>query len=262
MAVLLKSAQQVAHLREAGRVVAETYEALAPHVVPGVSTAELDAIAERFIRSRGALPVYKGYGGMRDRRGKLTRPAFPATICVAVNEVICHGIPSPKQILQDGDIIGIDIGVTYRGWVGDSCQTFAVGTIDAATRRLLEAAKRGMELGIAQALPGKRLGDIGAAIQSYAEAQGFSAVREYGGHGVGRSLHEDPFVPHVGEPRTGLLIAPGMVFTVEPMINAGRSETRLEADRWTVVTADGKRSAQFEHTLAITEDGAEILTLP
>ncbi|MBF6590898.1 MAG: type I methionyl aminopeptidase [Ktedonobacterales bacterium] len=262
MAVLMKSRQQIDHLRAAGRIVAETYETLRPHVVPGATTAELDAIAERYIRSQGALPVYKGYGAMRDRKGRLLRPPFPATICVAINDVICHGIPTPKHQLEEGDIIGVDIGATYHGWVGDSCVTFAVGTVDDASRRLLDAALRALELGIQAALPGKHLGDVGAVIQRYAEGEGFSVVREYGGHGVGRSLHEDPFVQHCGDPHTGLLIEPGMVFTVEPMLNAGGPETRLAPDRWAVVTADGSRSAQFEHTLAITDDGPEILTLP
>jgi methionyl aminopeptidase len=258
----MKTRQQVDGLRAAGRIVAETYETLRPHVVPGVTTAELDAIAERYIRGQGAIPVYKGYGGLRDRKGKLVRAPFPATICASVNEVICHGIPSPKQRLEEGDIIGIDIGATYHGWVGDSCVTFAVGTLDDESRRLMEAAYHAMELGIEAAQPGKRLGDVGAAIQGYAEERGFSVVREYGGHGVGRALHEDPFVQHWGDAHTGLRIEPGMVFTIEPMLNAGGPQTALASDRWTVTTADGSRSAQFEHTIAITEDGVEILTLP
>ena len=262
MTVLMKTRQQIEHLRAAGRIVAETYETLRPHVVPGVSTAELDDIAERYIRSQGALPVYKGFGGMRDRKGKLVRPPFPATICVAVNNVICHGIPSPREVLAEGDIIGIDIGATYHGWVGDSCVTFAVGTVDAQTRELLDVAHRAMEVGIEQALPGRRFGEIGAAIQRYAESEGFSVVREYGGHGVGRSLHEDPFVSHAGDGQQGPRITPGMVFTIEPMINEGMPETRLGPDHWAVFTADGSRSAQFEHTLGMTEDGHEILTLP
>jgi methionyl aminopeptidase len=262
MTVLMKTRQQIDHLRAAGRIVAETYEILRPHVVPGVTTAELDTIAERYIRSQGALPVYKGYGGLRDRKGKLMRPPFPATICVAVNDVICHGIPSPKEALQEGDIIGVDIGVTYHGWVGDSCVTYAVGSVDVQTQKLLDTAHRAMEIGIEQALPDRRLGEIGAAIQRYAESQGFSVVREYGGHGVGRSLHEDPFVAHAGDAHQGPRVQAGMVFTVEPMLNAGKPDTRLDPDGWTVRTADGSRSAQFEHTLAITDDGYEILTLP
>jgi methionyl aminopeptidase len=262
MAVMLKSRNEIAQLREAGRLVAQTYEVLRTYVKPGVSTAELDKIAEDYIRSRGAKPIYKGYGARPAFNGMPAVPPFPATICVAVNEVICHGIPSPKQILHNGDIIGIDIGVLYNGWVGDSCVTFAVGELDDESRRLMDVAHRCMELGIEQARPNNRLGDIGAAIQTYAEANGFSTVREFVGHGVGHSLHEDPQVPHFGRPHTGLRLQRGMVFTVEPMINAGGPAAKILPDRWTVVTADGKRSAQFEHTLAITDGAPELLTLP
>lgn len=262
MAVLLKSQQEIAHLRESGRIVAETYEVLRPYVKPGTTTAELDTIAEDYIRSRGAIPIYKGYGARPARHGQAAVPPFPATICVAINEVICHGIPSPDQVLHEGDIIGIDIGVLYKGWVGDSCVTFAVGKIDKESQRLMDVTARCLELGIEQARPGNRIGDIGAAIQSHAEANGFSTVRDLIGHGVGRSLHEDPSVPHFGRPNTGLKIQRGMVFTIEPMINMGSPETRLLADRWTICTADGKRSAQFEHTMAITDGAPELLTLP
>ncbi len=235
--VIIKSKQQVEQLRKAGRIVAETYEVIRPHLKPGVTTAEIDKIAEEYIRRRGAIPSYIGYGAMPARYGRPAIPPFPATICTAINDVICHGIPSDKDRLRDGDIIGIDIGVHYNGWVGDSCVTFAIGTIDSESQRLLDVAKRCMELGIEQARPGKYLGDIGAAIQEYCEKEGFSTVREYTGHGVGRSLHEE-----------------------QPMINAGRPETRVKADRWTVCTADGKRSAQFEHTIAVTDGAPEILT--
>ena len=262
MAITIKTPQQIKLLREAGRIVAETYEHLAPHVVPGVSTAELDHLAEEYIRSRGALPMYKGYGALTDRRGKMVRPPFPATICVAINDVICHGIPSSRQVLKEGDIIGIDIGAIYKGWVGDSCRTYAVGQIDAESRRLMDVAYRCLELGIEQAQPGKHLGDIGAAVQRYAEANGFSSVRELAGHGVGRQLWEEPSVLHYGTPGTGVEIRPGMVFTIEPMINAGGREIRTLPDKWTIATADGSRSAQFEHTMAITEHGPELLTIP
>ncbi len=259
--VTIKSRQQVAQLRKAGRIVAETYEVLRPSIVPGVTTAELDKIAEEFIRSKGAVPSYIGYGASPARRGQPAIPPFPATICVAVNDVICHGIPSKKQQLHEGDIIGIDIGVHYNGWVGDSCVTFPVGKIDSESQRLITVAKRCMELGIEQARAGKHLGDIGAAIQTYCEAQGYSTVREYTGHGVGKELHEEPYVFHYGKWGDGIRIRPGMVFTIEPMINVGRAETRQLADRWTVCTKDGSRSAQFEHTLAVTDGEPEILTL-
>jgi len=262
MAVMLKSRQEIAQLRQAGRIVAQTYEVLRPYVVPNATTAELDRIAEDYIRSQGAKPIYKGYGARPAKNGQPAIPAFPATICVAINDVICHGIPSPTQVLHEGDIIGIDIGVLYKGWVGDSCVTYAVGRIDSESQRLMEVAHRCMELGIEQGRSGKRMGDIGAAIQAYAEANGFSTVRELVGHGVGRSLHEDPPVLHFGQPGTGLRLRPGMVFSVEPMINAGGPELRWLGDGWTVCTADGSRSAQFEHTIAITDGAPELLTLP
>ncbi len=261
MAISLKSRREIAGLREAGRIVAETYEALRPHVAPGISTAELDRIAEEFIRGKGATPVYKGYGARPAGNGRPATPPFPATICVALNEVICHGIPSPKQVLKDGDIIGIDIGARYNGWIGDSCQTFAVGTIDKESQRLLDVTWRCLELGIEQARPNHRLGDIGAAIQGYAEGQGFSVVRELVGHGVGHNLWEEPQVPHYGRAGTGVKLQPGLVFTIEPMINVGKPGIRMLSDRWTIRTADGSRSAQFEHTLAITDGEPELLTV-
>lgn len=259
--VIIKSKQQIAELRKAGRIVAETYEVIRPHLKPGVTTAEIDKIAEEYIRSRGAIPSYIGYGAIPARNGRPAVPPFPATICTAINDVICHGIPSNKDRLRDGDIIGIDIGVHYNGWVGDSCVTFAIGTVDRESQHLMDVAKRCTELGIGQARPGKSLGDIGIVIQEYCEKEGFSTVREYTGHGVGRSLHEEPYVFHFAQKGPTLTLRPGMVFTVEPMINVGRSETRVRADRWTVCTADGKRSAQFEHTIAVTDGEPEILTV-
>jgi len=260
MAVILKSPTEIAQMREAGRIVAETYDVLAPHIQAGVTTAALDKIAEEYIRQRGAIPKYIGHGKETDRFGRVTHPGFPATICVAVNEVICHGIPGQRR-LKDGDIIGIDIGLVYQGWVGDACRTFAVGEINADSQRLVATAQRCLELGIAQAYAGNRLGDIGAAIQTYAEAQGFSTVRELAGHGVGHELWEDPSVLHYGRAGTGMKIVPGMVFTIEPMINAGAASITLLPDQWTIRTKDGSRSAQFEHTLAITADGPELLTV-
>ena len=261
MAIMMKTPEQIAQLREAGRIVAQTYEELRPHVRPGVTTAALDRIAETFIRGKGALPMYKGYGAVRDRAGRLARPPFPATICVAINDVICHGIPSARQTLQEGDLVGIDIGARYHGWIGDSCVTFGVGQLDPASQKLLDVTRRCLEIGIEQARAGHHIGDIGAAIQTYAEGEGFSVVRDLGGHGVGRELWEEPFVPHYGVKATGPLIKPGMVFTIEPMINAGAKETKTSReDGWTISTVDGQRSAQFEHSLAITDDGVEILT--
>lgn len=259
MPITLKSPRQIELLREAGRLVRETFELLRQQIRPGVTTAELDAVAEEFIRSRGAEPVYKGYVP-RSSRGWARIPPFPGTICASINDVICHGIPSKRERLRQGDIIGIDIGLRLNGWIGDACETFAVGEVDEETQRLLDTAKRCLELGIEQAVIGNTLGDIGAAIQRHAESNGFSVVREYTGHGLGRNLHEDPTVLHYGDPGTGRKLLAGMVFTIEPMINQGGPETRLERDGWTVRTADGKRSAQFEHTLAITEDGPILLT--
>ncbi|HEX9036432.1 MAG TPA: type I methionyl aminopeptidase [Ktedonobacterales bacterium] len=262
MAIIIKTREQIERLREAGRIVAETYEVLRPMIRPGVSTAELDHAAERFIRSRGALPMYKGYGAVRDRAGRMVRPPFPATICVAINDVVCHGIPSSRQILQEGDLVGIDIGDRYHGWIGDSCVTFAVGQLDAQSQKLLDVTRHSLDIGIEEAgKPGAHIGDIGAAIQAYAEGEGFSVVRDIGGHGVGRELWEDPFVPHYGQKGTGPRIEQGMVFTIEPMINMGAKETKTSReDGWTISTADGSRSAQFEHSLAITDHGVEILT--
>jgi methionyl aminopeptidase len=261
MAVLLKSRKEIAQLRESGRLVAETFEVLRPYVKPGVTTKELDTIAEDYIRSKGAIPLYKGYGAHPAMHGRPAVPPFPATICASVNEEICHGIPSDKKVLQEGDLIGVDIGVNYHGWAGDSCMTYAVGTLDETSQKLVDVTYRSMQLGIEQARPGNRLGDIGAAIQSYAESQGFSVVRDLVGHGIGRSLHEDPSISHVGKAGTGLRIQTGMVFTIEPMIDVGTYQIKTLSDRWTIVTADGSRSAQFEHSLAITDGAPELLTI-
>jgi methionyl aminopeptidase len=258
MPIELKSPEQIAIMREAGRIVAEVYEVLRPHVVPGVTTLDLDRMAEEYIRKHGAIPLYKGYVPA----GGQGIPPFPGTICASVNEVICHGVPSSKLRLKEGDIIGVDIGVQFRGWCGDSCMTYAVGKVDETSQKLMDVTKRSLELAIAQAQPDNHLGDIGYAIQQHVEANGFSVVREYTGHGVGRNLHETPpTVLHHGQRGKGLRIRPGMVFTIEPMVNVGRPETRLMSDHWGVRTADGSRSAQYEHSLAITENGPEILTV-
>jgi methionyl aminopeptidase len=251
MAILLRSRRQIAKMREAGRLVAQTFEHLRPHVRPGVTMRELDRIAEQFIRKHGAIPAYKGYRG------------FPATICVAPNNVICHGIPDDTPLRQ-GDIVGIDIGAKLDGWFGDSCVTYPVGAIAPEAERLLQVAEECMWRGIRAAKVNGRLGDVGAAIQSYVEANGYSVVREWSGHGVGEHLHEEPSVPHYGKAGTGLRLRPGFIFTIEPMINVGGYETVLDKrDGWTVRTADGSLSAQFEHTVVITEeDGPEVLTLP
>jgi methionyl aminopeptidase len=263
MPIRLKSPRQIAEMRDAGRFVAEIYAVLREHVVPGVTTADLDRIAEECIVRRGGIPICKGYGALPAKKGQPARPPFPATLTTNINDVICHGIPNNKERLREGDIIGIDVSVLYKGWIGDACETYAVGEIDAESRRLMEVTRRCLALGVEQARGGNHMGDIGAAIQTYAEAQGFSVVRELSGHGVGRSLHEGGLtVLHYGKPGTGVKLQPGMVFTVEPMINAGRREIKLMPDQWTIRTADGSRSAQFEHTIAITAGAPEILTLP
>lgn len=255
MPIQLRSRRQIAQMREAGRLVANTFELLRPHIRPGVTTRELDQMAEEFIRKHGAVPAYKGY------RGPIV--PFPAAICVAPNEVICHGIPDDTP-LREGDIIGIDIGAKLNGWYGDSCQTFAVGQISPEAKKLMDVAEECMWRGIRAAKANGRLGDVGAAIQSYAEENGFSVVREWSGHGVGERLHEEPSVPHYGKAGTGIRLRPGFIFTIEPMINAGDYRTVMDKrDGWTVRTADGSLSAQFEHTVVITEHGEpEILTLP
>jgi methionyl aminopeptidase len=259
MAVILKSPAQIAQLHTAGQLVRRTFELLREHVKPGVTTAELDELAEQFIRANGAEPVYKGYvpGGRRNWRDAIP---FPGTICASVNDVICHGIPSKKIKLRDGDIIGVDIGLKLNGWIGDACETYAVGNVAPETQRLLDVTRQCLQLGIEQARIGNTLRDIGRVIQQHAEAAGFAVVREYTGHGLGRQLHEEPSVLHYDEPRNTRKIVEGMVFTIEPMINLGGARTKQDNDGWTVRTADGKLSAQFEHTLAITADGPLVLT--
>ena len=249
MAITLRNSAQIAKMRAAGRLVAQTHAMLKEYIQPGISLLELDRLVEAFLHDHHATSPFKNYKG-----------SFPASICASLNDVICHGIPDATQ-LQDGDIVAIDIGAHLDGWHGDSCVTYAVGTIDDQSKKLLEVTEEGMWRGIAAARAGNRLGDIGAAIQTYVEAQGFSVVREYTGHGIGRSMHEPPTVLHYGRPGTGLKLRSGITMTVEPMVNVGAPTTRLMADGWTVKTADGSRSAQFEHQIAITAGDPEILTV-
>lgn len=256
MAITLKKPKQIDALREANRLVALAFQELEKEVRPGARLSELDEMVTAFIESRGAKPLYKGYRGSAS-----TQPPFPGTICASVNEEICHGLPDRRR-LRSGDIIGIDIGLRLNGWCGDACVTYAVGQIGDEAQRLLDVTEECLDLGIDAAQPGARLTDIGAAIQTHAERHGYSVVREWGGHGVGRSLHEEPSVPHVGPAGRGPRLRPGMVFTIEPMINAGDAACRLLPDGWTVVTADGELSAQFEHTIAITDKGPQILSQP
>lgn len=244
----IKTAADIEAMARSGRVLAALHRELEPRVVPGVSTAELDAFAEDFIRSHeGAAPAFKGLYG------------FPASLCTSVNEEVVHGIPSDRR-LAEGDIVSIDAGVSLSGWFSDAARTFAVGQIDDETRRLLDVTVTCLDAGIAEARSGKRLGDIGHAIQQVAEKAGFGVVRDLVGHGIGRQPHEEPQVPNYGKPGRGIRLEPGMVLAIEPMINAGGIGIRTLADRWTVVSADGRRSAHFEHTVAVTENGPRILT--
>lgn len=236
-------------MRAAGKIVAETLALLQEAVRPGVTTAELDWLAERQIRRAGATPSFKGYRG------------FPGTICVAVNEEVVHGIPGPR-VLQEGDIISIDLGARYRGFHGDATITVPVGKVDPEATRLMEVCRDALNAGIEEARAGNRLTDISATIQERVESAGFSVIRDLFGHGIGRALHEEPMLPHYGRPGQGPILRPGLVLTIEPMISAGSPEWRTLEDDWTVVTVDGSLAAQFEHTVAITDNGPEIFTLP
>ena len=246
--IYLKSKQEIALLREAGRVVAQTHQELKKHIKPGISTYELDMIAEEFIRSKGCTPSFKGYGG------------FPGSVCISINDTLIHGIPSKSIILKDGDLVTIDIGACYKGYHGDSAWSYVVGEGSEEVNRLMEVTEKSLFEGLNQAKPGNRVGDISHAIQSYVEANGYSLPEDYTGHGVGRDVHEDPAVPNVGEANRGPRLKAGMVIAVEPMVNAGTSDTYTLDDGWTVKTADHKLSCHFEHTIAITEDGYEIMT--
>jgi methionyl aminopeptidase len=255
MAVTLKTPQDIEKMRVAGRLAAEVLQVVAPHVKPGVTTAELDRIChDHIVNVQRAIPANIGYGGGPGRI------PFPATICTSVNNVICHGIPSEGKVLKEGDIINIDVTVIKDGWHGDTSRMYYVGEPSVLARRLVETTREAMFRGIRAVRPGATLGDIGHAIQSFAESQRFSVVREYCGHGIGRVYHEEPQVLHYGRPGEGLRLQPGMTFTIEPMINAGSRHTRLLPDGWTVVTKDRSLSAQWEHTVLVTEDGVEILT--
>ncbi|HVL32149.1 MAG TPA: type I methionyl aminopeptidase [Actinomycetota bacterium] len=245
--IFRKTPDEIQKMRRAGAVVAETLAVLREAVRPGVSTRELDEIAEREITGRGAIPSFKGYRG------------FPATICTSVNYEIVHGIPG-DVVLRDGDLIKLDCGAIVEGYHGDSAITLPVGEVEESARKLIEATERALWAGIQEARPGNRIGDIGAAVQTVAEGAGFSVVREYVGHGIGRALHEDPPVPNYGTARKGLPLEEGLVIAIEPMVNVGSFETRLLPDGWTVVTADGNLSAHFEHTICITAEGPEVLT--
>ncbi|TFW34224.1 type I methionyl aminopeptidase [Massilia horti] len=249
MVIKLKTEKDIAKMRVAGRLAAEVLEMIREYVVPGVSTEELDRRCNEYIRKvQKATPANVGYQG------------FPKTLCTSVNNVVCHGIPSEQEILLDGDIVNIDVTVIKDGWHGDTSRMYFVGTPSEAARRLVDTTYDAMMAGIRAVRPGARLGDVGHAIQKLAEGAGYSVVRDYCGHGIGRIYHEELQVLHYGRPNTGLMLKEGMTFTIEPMINAGKEDTEGLDDGWTVVTADGSLSAQWEHTIAVTRNGAEILT--
>lgn len=241
---------EIAKMRRAGRVVAEMHHDIREAIRPGVTTAKLDQIARAVLERRGATSNFLGYGS----------PPFPAVICASPNDMIVHGIPNDVP-LEEGDIISIDCGAVVEGWHGDAAFTAPVGEVTPSVMHLLEATERSLMAGIAELVPGKRLGDLGYAIQSVAEAAGYTVVREYVGHGIGEAMHEYPDVPNFGRAGKGLKIVPGNVFAVEPMLNAGTAKTALLADDWSVVTADGELSAHFEHTIAVGDHGPQILTL-
>lgn len=253
--VELKSPKEIARLRNAGRLVAQTFEVLREAIRPGITTLELDQIAERYLTSQGAISLFLGYKGANTKN-----PPFPRVTCISINEEICHGIASRERILKEGDIVSIDVGLKYRGYCGDACVTFPVGKISAEAQRLMDVTEKCLYIGIEAAQPRGYLNDIGAAIQKYADSQGVSIVQELTGHGVGRRLHEPPSVFHFRQKTRGPRLRPGMVFTIEPMINAGTHERKTLDDGWTEVTADGLLSAQFEHTIVITRRGPEILS--
>jgi len=246
--IYLKSSDEIALMRRAGRLAADALAFVLDAVKPGVTTAYLDAVAEEFIRNRGGKPAFKGYHG------------YPASICTSRNETVVHGIPSAADVVEEGDIVSIDLGVERDGFFGDIAWSILVGEGSEGARRLLSVARESLFRGIEEAVPGNHLFDIGAAIQEFVEAKGYNVVRQFVGHGIGRAMHEDPQVPNFGRRGTGVLLKEGMTLAIEPMVNEGGHEVVVLGDGWTVKTADGSLSAHFEHTVAITADGPEILT--
>lgn len=247
--IVTKSEREIEAMRAASKIVARVLLYLKENTKPGVTTKELDSLAEGLIRKEGGIPAFKGYRG------------YPASLCIAVNEQVIHGIPGPRRI-EEGDIVGLDIGVEYGGFFGDAAMTVPVGEVDAEKSRLLEVAERALYEGLSNARAGHRLSDISFAIQSWVEKTSFSVVREFTGHGIGRELHEEPPIPNFGEPDRGPRLKVGMTLAIEPMVNTGSPEVMILDDGWTAVTADGKPSAHFEHTIAITDGEPDILTLP
>jgi len=249
MPIIVKSRDEIGIMREAGRHLAEVLQILVDALRPGIIELELDEIVRREYRKRTLVPTFLGYYG------------YPATVCVSINDEIVHGIPGKREVL-DGDIVSLDLGCTHKGFVADSAVTVGVGDVSPDKQRLIDVCKEAVWRGIRAARGGARIGDIGYAIQTWVEGEGFSIVKEYVGHGVGRQMHEEPQIPNYGKPDTGLVLRPGMVIAIEPMVNVGTWQTKKDSDNWTVRTKDGSLSAHFEHTLAITDGEAEVLTLP
>lgn len=247
--IVLKTGRELNIMKEACRISAGALQTAGNAVEPGVTTAEIDRLAEEYIRSQGGEPNFKNYEG------------FPATACISVNNEVIHGIPSKERKLKAGDIVSIDLGAKFRGYHGDNAATFACGDVSAEAKRLMDATRESLYEGINAARAGGRIGDIGHAVQSYIEARGFSVVRKFIGHGVGTNLHEAPEVPNFGQPGRGIRLTPGMTIAIEPMVNAGGSDVKILPDGWTVLTKDGSLSAHFEHTVAITSDGPKIMTV-
>jgi len=237
-------------MRDAGRIAAQALQRVGEMIKPGITTWELDQAAARFIQACGARPTFLGYND------------FPASACISVNDEVIHGIPSRKRVLHAGDIVSVDLGATYRGYVGDTAYTFPVGAISAQAKRLCDVAWQALQSGLAKAVPGGKLGDISAAVQAICEGAGYNVVRDYTGHGVGRVMHEDPCVPNFGTAGRGVKLRAGMTIAIEPMVNAGRGQIKVQSDKWTVKTRDGSLSAHMEHTVAITGNGPVILTEP
>ena len=246
--VTVKRPEEIARMRHAGAILVDILDAMRAELRPGVTTADLDRLAEGMIRVAGAVPSFKGYHG------------FPGSICASLNDEVVHGIPSPRRRIAEGDVVSLDIGCIWEGWHADCARTWAVGSVPAEVETLIDATRRGMEAGIAAALPGNRLGDVGAAIEAVAREHGYGIVRPFVGHGIGTEMHEEPNVPNYGRPGTGMRIEAGMCFAIEPMFNLGGDEVQVLDDDWTVVTRDGSLSAHFENTIAVTDAGAEVLT--
>ena len=247
--IVLKTGRELSIMREACKISARALKLIGEAIEPGVTTAELDRIAEKFIRSCGATPNFKGYNG------------YPATACISINNEVIHGIPTAKRKIQNGDIVSVDLGALFEGYHGDNAATFACGDVSDEAKRLMDTTRESLYEGIKMARAGGRIGDISNAIQSYVEARGYSVVRDFVGHGVGTSLHEAPEVPNFGVAGRGVRLMPGMTLAIEPMINIGKPQVKIMPDGWTVLTQDGSLSAHFEHTIAITADGPQIMTI-